>query len=191
MDEPGSARVTTPTAGTDTQRQTLRALRPMEERPAHARASGGVDPDRHAAADGALDTATQDVHEVRPRAASARATILVVDDDDAIRTLVSELLADEGYEVLGAPDGKQALEILDRRSPDLILLDMRMPVMDGWAFSAAYRERTALRAPIIVITAATDARRTAREVEAAGYLGKPFDLDDLLAVVERALAAPE
>jgi two-component system, chemotaxis family, chemotaxis protein CheY len=120
-------------------------------------------------------------------AGAGRATVLVVDDDEAIRTLVRELLADEGYGVITAEDGAQALQMLDGQEPDLILLDMRMPVMDGWALASAYRERPAQSAPIIVVTAATDARRTATEVNAAGYLGKPFDLDDLIAVVERTL----
>jgi two-component system chemotaxis response regulator CheY len=71
--------------------------------------------------------------------------------------------------------------------PDLVLLDMRMPVMDGWAFARAYRELPAPRAPIVVMTAAPDARHRAAEVEADGFVGKPFDLSELVSAVRSGL----
>jgi CheY-like chemotaxis protein len=64
-------------------------------------------------------------------------------------------------------------------------LDMRMPVMDGWEFSRVYRESNNSHAPIVVLTAARDAAESADDIDADGYLSKPFDLLDLLDVVRR------
>lgn len=106
--------------------------------------------------------------------------ILVVDDDEVILSTLALFLADEGYDVVVASNGKEALERAKHEHPRLILLDMKMPVMDGWAFAAAYREQPGPHAPIIVMTAARDARARAAEIAADGYLAKPFDLDRLL-----------
>ena len=116
------------------------------------------------------------------------AAVLVVDDDPAIREFVGGALELEGYDVLTAPDGETALEIVGRREPCAVLLDMRMPVLDGWGFAAAYRGRPGAHAPVVVMTAAESARRWADEVGAEDVLGKPFSLDDLLAVVARHCA---
>lgn len=110
--------------------------------------------------------------------------ILVVDDDDGIRELVVTALAEEGYAVLSAGDGEAALAVLDHYDPALILLDMRMPVMDGWQFAKRYRERPGHHAPIVICTAALDVRRDASEIGADGFLGKPFQLDELLDLVD-------
>jgi two-component system, chemotaxis family, chemotaxis protein CheY len=112
-------------------------------------------------------------------------SILVVDDDPSIRSFVELALGGEGYRVLTAANGARALDVAGQRAPDLILLDMRMPIMDGWAFAQAYRGQDGPHAPIVVITAATDAGGRAAEIQADGFLGKPFDLDELLALVER------
>ncbi len=111
--------------------------------------------------------------------------VLVVDDDEAISEFVSWVLVDEGHEVATAANGAIALKVAEQVRPDLILLDMRMPVMDGWEFARAYRDGRRRVAPIVVVTAAQDAALRAREVAAEGYLGKPFDIDDLIAAVER------
>lgn len=111
--------------------------------------------------------------------------ILVVDDDDDIRGFVSLALADDGYEVTEAPNGAIALRLLRETHVDVILLDMRMPTMDGWEFSRIYRQTPGPRAPIIVMTAAQDAAKWADQINAEGYLGKPFDVDDLLDLVRR------
>jgi two-component system, chemotaxis family, chemotaxis protein CheY len=110
--------------------------------------------------------------------------ILVIDDDPAILTTVAEILNDEGYVVWKAGNGMEGLASLEQRLPALILLDMRMPVLDGWGFVRALRER-GLDVPLVVMTAAQDARRWAHEVGATGVLPKPFDLLELLAVVEQ------
>ncbi|HEU5287496.1 MAG TPA: response regulator [Candidatus Limnocylindria bacterium] len=93
-------------------------------------------------------------------------------------------LSDEGYEVLTASHGADALTVVDHHMPSLILLDMRMPVMDGWAVARALREAGS-RVPIVVMTAAENARRWADEIGAAGHLAKPFALDELIGTVER------
>src|SRR5207253_9078680 len=77
-----------------------------------------------------------------------------------------------------------ALELLERTMPRLIVLDIRMPVLDGWGFARALKaRRNAL--PMLVMSGAVDARRCASELGADGFLSKPFDLDDFLNVVER------
>ncbi len=115
----------------------------------------------------------------------AQARILVVDDDTSIRSFVEMALDGEGYAVSTANNGAQALAVTGQVQPDLILLDMRMPIMDGWTFARRYRDQAGPHAPIVVITAATDAGERAAEIQADGYLGKPFDLDELLGLVSR------
>jgi two-component system, chemotaxis family, chemotaxis protein CheY len=109
--------------------------------------------------------------------------ILVVEDDDGIRDLVDLVLSTAGYEVLTAPNGAAALQLVGQVHPDLVLLDMRMPVMDGWEFARRYRARPEPHAPILVLTAARDAAARAAEIHANGYLGKPFDMEELLMLV--------
>lgn len=118
--------------------------------------------------------------------------VLVVEDDDSVRNFISLALEDEGYPVVTAPNGAAALDLVREVAPRVILLDMRMPVMDGWAFARAYRAAPGPHAPIVVLTAARDTAERAAQIDAAAYLAKPFDLDDLLAVVARyARAATE
>ena len=114
--------------------------------------------------------------------------ILVVDDDAAIRRDVAAVLADEGYTVAEAPDGGAALARARAAPPRLILLDMRMPGMDGWEFARRYRARPGPHAPIICVTAAPDAAAVAArgaQIGAVASLSKPFDLEELLALVRR------
>ena len=111
--------------------------------------------------------------------------VLVVDDDEFIRACVVDILRDEGYEVLDAPHGAAALALVEDLPPDLILLDMRMPVLDGWGFARAYHDRPGPHAPIVVMTAAQDAAQRATQVCSASYIAKPFQLDELLEMVER------
>jgi CheY-like chemotaxis protein len=72
--------------------------------------------------------------------------------------------------------------------PALVLLDMRMPGMNGWEFAREFRSRHGRAAPIVVVTAAEDARSRAEEIEADGWLAKPFDLEDVLAIAKRHTA---
>ena len=120
---------------------------------------------------------------VNDAAANAR-PILVVDDDPEIRAMLRDFLESEGLAVRTAANGAEALDALDDLAPALILLDMRMPVLDGWAFAERFHER-ALTYPIVVMTAAESARRWAEEIGATGYIAKPFDVDELLQTIER------
>ena len=115
--------------------------------------------------------------------------VLVVDDDPAIRAFVSELLADEGYEVRAATNGRDALAVLATWRPDVILLDLMMPEMDGWAFLASQRLNLELVCiPVIVMSASYNLRGGAGRIAAADVVTKPFAIDQLLAKVE-ALAS--
>ena len=120
-----------------------------------------------------------------PTDAAPDGPILVVDDEPVIRETVAELLRFEGYRVETAQDGADALRVMERASPSAVLLDMRMPVLDGWGFVERYRAEPGPHAPIVVCTAATDAARRAAEVAAEGFLAKPFGIDDLLEAVVR------
>jgi CheY-like chemotaxis protein len=116
------------------------------------------------------------------------ALILVVDDERDIRSTVAEMLELEGYAVDEAVNGADALEAVERRTPDVILLDMRMPVLDGWGFARELRQR-GRQIPIVVMTAARDASRWADEIAATAALSKPFGFDDLLRAVDEARSA--
>jgi two-component system chemotaxis response regulator CheY len=110
--------------------------------------------------------------------------ILIVDDDPAIRSTVSEILDMEGYPVETAANGHEALVKVRAVRPWLIILDMRMPIMDGWAFARVLHEE-GIEVPILVMTAAQNARRWAEEIGASAYIPKPFDLDELLNAVNK------
>ena len=111
--------------------------------------------------------------------------VLVVDDDPLIRDLVRDSLELEGYRVVAAEDGADGLGALRDAEPCVVLLDMRMPNVDGWEFARRYRARAGRPAPIVVMTAAENADRWCAEVAADACLPKPFALDDLYALVGR------
>ncbi len=121
--------------------------------------------------------------------ASDDCEILVVDDDPSILATVSEILEFEGYQVQTATNGKEAISVLERTCPQLVLLDMRMPVLDGWGVAREIEQRDLRQRcetlKILVMTAARDARAWATEIRADGYVPKPFELDQLLGEVER------
>lgn len=108
--------------------------------------------------------------------------ILVVDDEPSLRALTAEALEDEGYEVRTAVDGRQALEILANWTPSIIVLDLMMPVLDGWGFIEGYRRVAGSEIPIIGVSAAMTPSMAHRlhEIGVHICLGKPFDFDDLL-----------
>ncbi len=119
--------------------------------------------------------------------------ILVVEDDEAIRSLVSEVLRDDGYSVSEASNGVEALQEIGRARPDAIVLDLMMPVMDGWSFAEACHKLTSpAEIPIVVVSAAhglADAAKRLRPYGVCAALPKPFDLDVLTATIAR-LAEP-
>ena len=115
--------------------------------------------------------------------------ILIVDDDEEIRSFLGALLEDEGYRVESAEDGLVALEKLDRARPDLILLDIMMPRMDGYRFAEALRRRS-LQPPIPFIVLSANLReQQAKSMGACSYIAKPFDLFDLLDKVNQCASA--
>ena len=118
----------------------------------------------------------------------AECRVLVVDDDPSIRETLAEVLDLEGYPVETARNGAEALACVERRMPHLILLDMRMPVLDGWGFARTFRERYGNVRAIVVMTAARDARSWCREIGAEHCLPKPFDLLEVLEVAEQLCA---
>jgi len=111
------------------------------------------------------------------------ATILVVDDDETILLSVAELLELEGFTVATASNGLEALDVTRERQPSLVLLDMRMPILDGWAYARALTEQGLPRPKIVIMTAAHDAHRWADEIGADAYLPKPFEADQLIDTV--------
>lgn len=111
--------------------------------------------------------------------------VLVVDDDLDTRQTLAGLLGREGFAVSTAANGREALELL-RQSPlpDLILLDLAMPVMDGWQFSEAVRKDPALSAiPVIIVSEIDNARQQAAPLGAVALLSKPIALEQLLETV--------
>ena len=114
---------------------------------------------------------------------SSPACVLVVDDEESIRATVRAALDLEGYRVLEAADGAEALRIAASETPCAVLLDMRMPVLDGWGFAREARRR-GYDFPIVVMTAAENARRWCDEIGGDACLPKPFDIDALFQVVE-------
>jgi DNA-binding response OmpR family regulator len=114
-----------------------------------------------------------------------RRRVLVVEDDATIAELVEAALVDAGYDAIVATNGEGALEAATRTKPHLVLLDLRMPGLDGRGFAKIYREKTRRPAPIAVITAVRDAESVAEEIGAQGFLAKPFDLGELLTLVAR------
>jgi CheY-like chemotaxis protein len=114
--------------------------------------------------------------------------VLVIDDDDDLAEVVRQVLRDSGYSVATVRHGAAALELVRHISPDLILLDLTMPIMDGWSFVGQYRRSGTSSARIVLLTGNPHAPEIARNLGADGYLNKPFEIDDLIGVVTRELA---
>ena len=112
--------------------------------------------------------------------------VLVVDDEPAIRDLIIAVLEDEGYEAVGASSGSRALEVLASEQPDLVLMDIMMPDMDGREALRRIREQPDLTGiPVVMMSAAFAPDRINQRISA--FLPKPFDLDHLLATVARII----
>ena len=116
--------------------------------------------------------------------------VLVVDDDADSRTLLELALSMSGYSVATAINGKDALVIARREPPTLILLDLAMPVMDGFAFRAEQlRDEALAMIPVICVSGRHDAVRAASRLNVAGCIPKPFDLDVVIDTV-RGIVTP-
>ncbi|HZU21986.1 MAG TPA: response regulator [Terriglobales bacterium] len=114
-------------------------------------------------------------------------TILVADDNEANRELISVILQRQGYEVLEAPDGREALAIITRRRLDLVLLDIHMPELDGFETVRAIRQsEQSRRLPVVALTASAMAG-DAEQALARGftaYLAKPYEISAVISLVQ-------
>ncbi len=118
-----------------------------------------------------------------------KARILVVEDDEEIRALLQRLLA-KSYTVVGAADGRQGLILAKKLNPDLLLLDVMLPELDGFDLAAAIRSEEGLKkVPIMFLTARDTPKDTIKGIQAGArhYLTKPFKIQDVLQKVERIL----
>jgi DNA-binding response OmpR family regulator len=109
--------------------------------------------------------------------------VLVVEDEPALRRMLTFTLRDAGFDVRTAANGRAGLEDAEVRTPDVVVLDLEMPVMDGRTFFRVFRER-GYHAPVLILSA-YGARRAARELHAEAAVQKPFRADDLIEKLER------
>jgi excisionase family DNA binding protein len=119
----------------------------------------------------------------RGRATEGGPLVLIVDDDDRLREYVRVNLEMEGYEVREAASAEQGLAVLEEASPDLILLDVMMPQVDGWEMLRRVQEQHGMGAiPVVMFSGQVDAaaRNEAQERGAQGFVGKPFDVQSLI-----------
>lgn len=116
-------------------------------------------------------------------------TILIVEDDRDIRGCLEMVLRSAGYIVESAGNGRQALDLLGNHIPSLILLDLMMPVMDGWQFRAAQVQDLKLATiPVVVMTAGGQAAHYAKLMNTSGFVQKPLDLDHLIETLSKLAA---
>jgi two-component system, chemotaxis family, chemotaxis protein CheY len=113
--------------------------------------------------------------------------ILVIDDDSMSAKLIYVLLTKRGYSVSTATDGEMGFELAQVLRPNVIILDMRMPIMDGWQFITSYQGTDGPHSPIIVISASVRPQEVNNLTGVASYLTKPFELSDLLGCVQQYL----
>ena len=120
-----------------------------------------------------------------------KTTLVAADDDPQLLRLMSRNLQLEGFDVLAASDGQQALELIENHAPDLVLLDVMMPKMDGFTVCSRVREFSAV--PIIIVTARGQDQDKVRGLDlgADDYLTKPFSVEELLARVRAVLRRSE
>jgi DNA-binding response OmpR family regulator len=111
----------------------------------------------------------------------------VVDDDPEILNFIRGALEDEGLNVIAVGDGRQAASVAEQFEPDLLIVDVTLPVLSGHGVTLRLRELRGEAFPVLVITADGQAVEKARQLGAYAYLRKPFELDDLLASVRLGL----
>jgi CheY-like chemotaxis protein len=113
--------------------------------------------------------------------------VLVIDDDRGFVEMVRSVLAEDGHVVVAASDGKAGLEAAARATPDVILLDLLMPRLDGPTFASSYARAPGRHAPIIVLSGVAGMPGSA-VAGASAYLSKPFELDALLGTLRRVVS---
>ena len=121
---------------------------------------------------------------------SKESMVLVVDDDPDILQTLALCLSSEGYRVTTASNGQEALDLLDKEQPACVLLDLMMPVMDGWQFVTELEQRGGRKAPLLILSADRAVQGHATKLRAEAYLAKPFDLDELLGKVHQLTGGP-
>ena len=135
-----------------------------------------------------------DILGCRPdeRTPQSMATILIAEDYDDNRELLRLVLSAAGYEVREARNGHECVEVARENPPDLVMVDLSMPGLDGWgAFQALKSDPITAAIPCVAVTAQADsARQTVLQSGFDGFVGKPFKTDDLLSTVEKLLAKP-
>jgi two-component system, chemotaxis family, chemotaxis protein CheY len=111
-------------------------------------------------------------------------TVLVVDDDPGVLEVLDLALSAEGYRVVLARNGREALDQAAEANPSLMLVDLMMPVMDGWQFVRACRQQgLAQQTPVIILSAARNVEQSVRDLGVQAVIAKPFNLDHLLDLV--------
>jgi CheY-like chemotaxis protein len=115
--------------------------------------------------------------------------VLVVEDEPQMRQVLEWALEDEGLPVETASDGSEALKVAQAQRPALVVLDMGLPIIDGYGVASGLRTTYGQDVPILVVTADGRAAEKARRVGAYSYLSKPFDLSDFVDAVRRGLSA--
>ncbi|HKY52494.1 MAG TPA: response regulator transcription factor [Candidatus Limnocylindria bacterium] len=113
--------------------------------------------------------------------------VLIVDDDDELAEVLRQALRESGYAVATVRHGAAALDLIGQIRPDLILLDLTMPIMDGWSFVAQYRRSAKAGGRIVLLTGHPNVREISESLGADSYVGKPFELKALLATVQQQL----
>jgi len=112
---------------------------------------------------------------------SAAPSVLIVDDDAAIRKMLVDVLSLEGFRTETARDGREAMALLEDGARRVILLDLMMPIMDGWQFCRSLSERPSLRQHCaIILMSAGEKLEQASDLQVEGCLAKPFDVERLL-----------
>jgi two-component system, chemotaxis family, chemotaxis protein CheY len=115
--------------------------------------------------------------------------VLVIDDDDELAEVLRQALRESGYAVATVRHGAAALDLIGQIQPDLILLDLRMPIMDGWSFITQYRRSGKWNGRIVLVSGHPDVREISQRLRADAYVGKPFELTQLLSTVQQQLGA--
>ena len=120
--------------------------------------------------------------------AAAQRVVLVVEDEPPIREVIADVLRERGFQALPAANGAEALDLLDTVRPDVMVLDLLMPVMHGWAFMESYIEKTdGHPIPIVVVSVNPVLPRSFDRLGVRRVVSKPFDVDALVDAVEQAV----